>query len=85
MYLDVGYNGLCKHQEDDGYRTIRNLKSCQAAAELYGILQVYVRRYPRRMPAGCNIYYHRGFSGVVFNKISGSGRRSWTSNPICEQ
>ena len=82
QYFLAGKNQLCS---TIGYRIIDDLPSCRRAAKLFGSKNtVASTRFPR-LPRGCNFYKNRRFSGVVFNRIRGSGPSQPNSNPICQK
>ena len=82
QYFQAGKNQLCSRI---GYKIIDDLPSCRRAAKLFGSNPTVVFRSWRRLPRGCNFYVTRRFSGVVFNRIRGSGPSQPNSNPICQK
>ena len=88
LYIDAGYMQLCSDIEGYGFRRIDDLEACKAAAKLIGPAGIMYSpvSHSQRIPRGCNLVQSgRMLPAVVFNDIPGTGRREWTTRPICEQ
>ena len=83
LYIKAGRNELCS--EFYGFRKIDDLESCKAAAKLIDSIMIDPVSDRRWFPGGCNLVQGgRMLARVVFNDIPGSGRRVWSSQPICQ-